>query len=140
LRYRAARDELAALGHTTTLEYVRRAAAAVLDETGLLPHLNPGVLTRDDVSALRPVSASMGTMLETTSERLSARGGPHFGSPDKLPRVRLETLRAAGEVRVPFTTGVLIGIGESRAERIESLLAIRDLSDRDGHVQEVIVQ
>src|SRR3954449_2963858 len=89
LRYRAARDELAALGHTTTLEYVRRAAAAVLDETGLLPHLNPGVLTRDDVRALRPVSASMGLMLETTSERLSARGGPHFGSPDKAPALRL---------------------------------------------------
>src|SRR3954466_3679817 len=93
LRYRAARDELAALGHTTTLEYVRRAAAAVLDETGLLPHLNPGVLTRDDVRALRPVAASMGLMLETTSSRLSARGGPHFGSPDKLPAARPENPR-----------------------------------------------
>src|SRR6476469_6468139 len=139
LRYGVAREELAALGHTTTLEYLRRAAGAVLEETGLLPHLNPGVLGRDDVRALRPVSASMGTMLETTSERLSARGGPHFGSPDKLPAARLATIAAAGEENVPFTTGLLIGIGETRAERIEALLAIRELSDRYGHVQEVIV-
>src|SRR6478672_3735834 len=140
LRYSAAREELAALGHTTTLEYVRRAAGAVLEETGLLPHLNPGVLGRDDIRALRPVSASMGTMLETTSERLSARGGPHFGSPDKLPAARLATLAAAGEERVPFTTGLLIGIGESREERIDALLAIRRFADTYGHVQEVIVQ
>src|SRR5689334_13702389 len=140
LRYGVAREELAALGHTTTLEYLRRAAGAVLEETGLLPHLNPGVLTREDVQALRPVSASMGTMLETTSDRLSARGGPHFGSPDKSPAARLATLAAAGEERVPFTTGILIGIGETRAERLDALLAIRELSDRYGHVQEVIVQ
>src|SRR3954465_1346587 len=140
LRYRAARDELAALGHMTTLEYVRRAAAAVLDETGLLPHLNPGVLTRDDVRALRPVSASMGTMLETTAERLSTRGGPRFGSPDKLPELRLATIAAAGEEQVPFTTGVLIGIGETRAERVDPLRAIRALADGYGHIQEVIVQ
>src|SRR3954468_12093810 len=100
LRYRAAREELAALGCATTLEYLRRAAEAVLDETGLLPHLNPGVLTREDVCALRPVSASMGLMLETTSERLSERGGPHYGSPDKLPALRLATIEAAGEERV----------------------------------------
>src|SRR5690242_61794 len=140
LRYRAARDELAALGCATTLEYLSRAAATVLEETGLLPHLNPGVLTRDDVRALRPVSASMGVMLETTSERLSARGGPHFGSPDKLPTARLATLAAAGEERVPFTSGLLIGIGETRAERLDALFAIRELSERFGHVQEVIVQ
>src|SRR4051812_16465015 len=140
LRYRVAREELAALGCSSTLEYLGRAARAVLDETGLLPHLNPGVMTRDDLLALRPVSASMGIMLETAADRLSARGGPHFGSPDKLPAVRLETLRAAGEARVPFTTGILIGIGETRAERIEALLAIRDLGTRHGHVQEVIVQ
>src|SRR6478609_5295112 len=140
LRYRAAREELAALGCTTTLDYLHRAASAVLEETGLLPHVNPGVLTREDVRALRPVSASMGTMLETTSERLSARGGPHFGSPDKLPAARLATLAAAGEERVPFTTGILIGIGETRAERLDALLAIRELADRYGHVQEVIVQ
>src|ERR671937_924718 len=140
LRYRAARDELAALGCNTTLAYVRRAAAAVLEETGLLPHLNPGVLTGEDVRGLRSVSASMGLMLETTSARLSARGGPHFGSPDKDPAVRLATIAAAGEQRVPFTTGILIGIGETRAERLDALHAIRDLSRRYGHVQEVIIQ
>jgi FO synthase len=140
LRYRAAREELAALGCATTVEYLRRAAAAVFEETGLLPHLNPGVLTPDDLRALRPVSASMGLMLETTSKRLSARGGPHFGSPDKLPSLRLATLDAAGEERIPFTTGILIGIGETRAERLDALCAIRDLSERHGHVQEVIVQ
>jgi FO synthase len=140
LRYRAARDELAALGCETTLEYLARAAQTVLDETGLLPHLNPGVMLLDDLRALRRVSASMGLMLETTAERLSARGGPHFGSPDKAPAIRLETLRAAGEARVPFTTGILIGIGETRAERFEALRAIREVGDRFGHVQEVIVQ
>jgi FO synthase len=140
LRYRVAREELAALGFATTLEYLEMAAESVLQQTGLLPHLNPGVLSSADVRALRRVSASMGLMLESTSERLSARGGPHFGSPDKLPSVRLETLRAAGEARVPFTTGILIGIGETRAERIDALVAIRDLAWRYGHVQEVIVQ
>ncbi|MDX6412156.1 MAG: synthase [Gaiellaceae bacterium] len=140
LRYRVAREELEALGCATTLDYVARAAEAVLGETGLLPHLNPGVMTREDAARLREVSASMGLMLETTSDRLSARGGPHFGSPDKVPARRLETLAAAGEERVPFTTGILIGIGESRAERIDALLAIRELAERYGHVQEVIVQ
>ena len=140
LRYRAAREELAALGCATTLEYLARAAQAVLDETGLLPHLNPGVLTRDDVRALRPVSASMGAMLETTSERLSQRGGPHHGSPDKLPSARLATLDAAGAERVPFTTGILIGIGETREERLDALAAIAAAQSRYGHVQEVIVQ
>ncbi|MGZ4355528.1 MAG: 5-amino-6-(D-ribitylamino)uracil--L-tyrosine 4-hydroxyphenyl transferase CofH [Gaiellaceae bacterium] len=140
LRYRVAREELEALGCETTLDYVARAAEAVLSETGLLPHLNPGVMTREDAARLRRVSASMGLMLETSSDRLSARGGPHFGSPDKVPARRLETLAAAGEERVPFTTGILIGIGESRAERIDALLAIRELAERYGHVQEVIVQ
>jgi FO synthase len=140
LRYRVAREELAALGCETTLEYLAHAAEAVLDETGLLPHVNPGVLTGEDVRALRRVSASMGLMLETASERLSARGGPHFGSPDKLPAARLATIAAAGEARVPFTTGILIGIGETRAERIDALVAIRELAERHGHVQEVIVQ
>jgi len=140
LRYRAAREELAALGCETTLEYLHRAAAAVLEETGLLPHLNPGVMTRDDIRRLRSASASMGLMLETTSERLAARGGPHFGSPDKVPALRLATLEAAGEEEVPFTTGILIGIGETRTERLDALYAIRELADRYGHVQEVIVQ
>src|SRR5919202_1321563 len=140
LRYRVAREELAALGCETTLEYLARAAKAVLDETGLLPHLNPGAMTRADLAELRRVSASMGIMLETASERLSRRGGPHFGSPDKLPARRLETIAAAGEERVPFTTGLLIGIGESRAERLEAPLAVRAPPARYGHVQEVIVQ
>src|SRR6476659_2333030 len=140
LRYRAARHELAAMGYESTLDYLAAAAAAVLEETSLLPHLNPGVLPRDRFATLKRVSASMGLMLETTSERLSERGGPHFGSPDKLPAARLETLRYAGEVRVPFTTGILIGIGETREERSEALEAIRDLHAELGHVQEVIVQ
>ncbi len=140
LRYRTARDELAALGCDTTIEYLRRTAEVVLAETGLLPHLNPGVMTAADLEALRPVAASMGMMIETTSDRLSARGGPHFGSPDKRPAVRLETLRLAGEARIPFTTGILIGIGETRAERLDALLAIRELHSRHGHIQEVIIQ
>src|SRR5215211_6818412 len=129
LRYRVAREELAALGCSTTLEYVARMARLVLDETGLLPHLNPGVMDEGDLAPLREVSASMGIMLETASDRLSQSGGPHYGSPDKLPARRLATLRAAGELHVPFTTGILIGIGETRAERIAALLAIRDLGE-----------
>jgi len=139
-RYAAAREALAALGHADTLSYLRQAAQVVLDETGLLPHLNPGVLSDADYEALRPVSASMGLMIESVSERLCARGGPHFGSPDKHPAVRLEALEAAGRARVPFTTGLLIGIGETRAERLETLDAIRLSHARHGHVQEVIVQ
>jgi FO synthase len=140
LRYKAARDELASLGCATTIEYLARAAELVLEETGLLPHVNPGVMSRTDLERLRSVSASMGLMLETTATRLSQRGGPHFGSPDKLPAARIETLRLAGEARVPFTTGILIGIGETRAERLDALLTIRELDERYGHVQEVIVQ
>ncbi len=140
LRYRAARDELAELGCETTIDYLVRMCRLVLEETGLLPHANPGVTTREELAALREVSASQGMMLETIADRLSERGGPHFGSPDKRPAVRLETLRLAGELAIPFTTGILIGIGETRAERIEALLAIRELHERYGHVQEVIVQ
>jgi FO synthase len=140
LRYRVAREELARLGCVSTIEYLRRTARLVLEETGLLPHLNPGVMTAEDVSALRPVSASMGLMVETVSARLSQRGAPHFGSPDKDPAARLATIEAAGRAAVPFTTGILIGIGETRAERIDALLAIRELGARYGHVQEVIVQ
>jgi FO synthase len=140
LRYGAARDELAGLGCKTTIEYLARMCELVLAETGLLPHVNPGVMTRADLELLQPVSASMGLMLETTSERLSAKGGPHYGSPDKLPAWRLETLELAGELAIPFTTGILIGIGETRAERIQALEAIRALHERYGHIQEVIVQ
>jgi FO synthase len=140
LRYRAAREELAELGCETTLEYLARMCELVLAETGLLPHVNPGVMTRAHLELLRPVSASMGLMLETTSERLSAKGGPHYGSPDKLPERRLETIRLAGELAIPFTTGILIGIGETREERLEALAAIRDLHAHYGHIQEVIIQ
>jgi FO synthase len=140
LRYEVARRELRALGCETTLEYLARCAKLVLEETGLLPHLNPGVLARAELAALRPVSASMGIMLETTAERLGAKGGPHWASPDKIPARRLETIRLAGELRIPFTSGILIGIGETREERIDALLALKALGDEHGHVQEVIVQ
>jgi FO synthase len=140
LRYRAAREALAALGHDTTIAYLREMCTMVLKETGLLPHVNPGVMTRDEIASLREVSASMGIMLESSSDRLCEPGGVHYGSPDKAPAVRLEMMRIAGELAVPFTTGILIGIGETRAERLESLVAIRDLHARHGHIQEVIVQ
>jgi FO synthase len=140
LRYRVAREELAELGCETTIEYLTRMCELVLEQTGLLPHANPGVMTRGELALLREVSASQGIMLETISERLGERGGPHHGSPDKAPARRIETIEAAGELDVPFTTGILIGIGETRAERIEALLAIRALHERYGHIQEVIVQ
>jgi FO synthase len=140
LRYRAARDALARLGHRTTLSYLAAMCRRVGDETGLLAHVNPGVMTAAEIAALRRVSVSQGLMLETVSERLSAKGGPHFGSPDKDPRARLETIRLAGAERVPFTTGILIGIGETRDERVDSLLALRALHLRFGHIQEVIIQ
>jgi FO synthase len=140
LRYKVAREELRALGCETTLEYLERCARRVLEETGLLPHLNPGVMTRAELQRLRAVSASMGIMLETTAERLGAKGGPHWASPDKAPARRLETIRLAGELRIPFTSGILIGIGESREERIDALLALKALGEEHGHLQEVIVQ
>jgi FO synthase len=140
LRYKVAREELAALGCASTLEYLQRCAKLVLEETGLLPHLNPGVMTRAQLEALRPVSASMGIMVETTAARLSSRSGPHWASPDKDPALRLETIRLAGELSIPFTSGILIGIGETREERLEALLALKALRREYGHVQEVIVQ
>jgi FO synthase len=140
LRYGAAREALARLGHQTTLSYLAEMAALVLKETGLLPHLNPGVMSRTEIETLRAVSVSQGIMLESASERLSRRGGPHFGSPDKAPARRLQCIAAAGEAGVPFTSGILIGIGETRAERIEALLALRDLHECYGHIQEIIIQ
>jgi FO synthase len=140
LRYAAAREALARLGHQTTLSYLAEMAGLVLRETGLLPHLNPGIMSRADLDLLRGVSASQGIMLESAAERLRHRGGPHFGSPDKDPVLRLETIRAAGEAAVPFTSGILIGIGETRRERLEALLALRDLHERYGHIQEIIIQ
>ena len=140
LRYRAAREALDALGYETTIDYLQAMCALVLRETGLLPHANPGIMSRSEIAGLRTVSASQGVMLESLSARLCEPGGVHYGSPDKQPEARLETLRLAGELRVPFTTGILIGIGETRAERLEALFAIRDLHRGFGHVQEVIVQ
>jgi FO synthase len=140
LRYRAAREELARLDHDSTISYLAAMAALVLRETGLLPHVNPGVMTADEILRLREVSVSQGLMLETSAERLGRRGGPHFGSPDKLPAARLATIRAAGVAAVPFTSGILIGIGETRRERIAALLHLRELHHRHGHLQEIIVQ
>ena len=139
-RYGVARRGLEALGTASTLEYLERMARLVLEQTGLLPHLNPGVMDAAELQRLRPVSASMGLMLESAANRLCERGGPHFGSPDKLPARRLATLKAAGELRIPMTTGLLIGIGETRPERLESLLALRELHDAHGHLQELIIQ
>ncbi|CAG9173415.1 5-amino-6-(D-ribitylamino)uracil--L-tyrosine 4-hydroxyphenyl transferase [Cupriavidus laharis] len=140
LRYAAARDELAKLGHESTLSYLAEVCELVATETGLLPHVNAGVMGAADIARLRKVSVSQGLMLESVSDRLCERGGPHFGSPDKVPAARLETIRLAGELAVPFTTGILVGIGETREERIDSLIAIRDLHQRYGHIQEVIIQ
>lgn len=140
LRYKVAKQELAELGHETTISYLTEMAESVYRETGLFPHANPGVMTREEIAALRKVTVSQGIMLETISERLSQKGGVHYGSPDKRPAVRLETIRLAGELQVPFTSGILFGIGETRRERIEALLALRHLHEQYGHIQEVIVQ
>src|SRR3954454_8007767 len=140
-RWPAARQWLDERGFDSTLDYVRACAIAVLEETGLLPHLNPGVLSWAELTRLKPVAPSMGMMLETTAGRLwSEPGGAHYGSPDKEPAVRLRTLTDAGRVGVPFTTGILIGIGENRTERAESLFAIRSVARAHGHIQETIVQ
>jgi FO synthase len=140
LRYAAARNALERLGHETTISYLAEVAGAVLEETGLLPHVNPGCLTAADLSALRRVSISQGIMLESVSSRLCEAGRPHHGSPDKLPAARLATIQMAGEQHIPFTTGILIGIGETRLERVEALLALRALHETYGHLQEIIVQ
>ena len=140
LRYQVAREQLTALGHESTISYLVEMCALVLDETGLLPHANPGVLAAEEIAALRRVTTSQGIMLESAAERLCKRGGAHFGSPDKVPTVRLETLRLAGEQFVPITSGILIGIGETREERIDALLALRELHLEYGHIQEIIIQ
>ncbi|MEX2274176.1 MAG: bifunctional FO biosynthesis protein CofGH [Actinomycetota bacterium] len=139
-RYPVAAQWLSERGYSSTLDYVRAVAIRVLEETGLLPHLNPGVMSYEEMARLRHVSASMGIMLETSSVRLTQRGEAHFNSPDKVPAVRLRTIEDAGRLGVPFTTGVLVGIGETVAERADSLLQIRGVHRRYGHIQEVIVQ
>lgn len=140
MRYRVAREELAAMGFGSTLAYLEAAARETWKRTGLLPHLNPGVMTAEDMIRLRRVSVSQGIMLESVSRRLLQAGRCHHGSPDKDPAVRLQTIRDAGELHIPFTSGVLIGIGETRRERIETLLALRDAHEAYGHLQEIIVQ
>lgn len=137
--FRDFRRTLAELGATSTADYVRQACVLALEQ-GLLPHTNAGVLTRDEMAMLRPVNVSMGLMLENVSRRLRGRGGVHQWAPDKEPAVRLKMIEEAGQLCIPFTTGILLGIGESAAERAESLVAIRDLHARYGHIQEVIVQ
>ncbi|WP_445257276.1 bifunctional FO biosynthesis protein CofGH [Nocardioides aurantiacus] len=140
-RWPEARAWLDEQGYDSTLAYVRAMAVRVLEETGLLPHLNPGVMSWEEINRLKPVSPSMGMMLETTSRRLfETKGLAHFGSPDKDPDVRLRVLEDAGRLSVPFTTGILVGIGETLAERAESIFAVRRVARSSGHVQEVIVQ
>ena len=140
LRYKAARVALTEMGYNSTLDYVAHIAERVLKETGMLPHINAGNMSAEEIQDLRKVSASMGIMLESASSRLCEKGMPHYGSPDKIPEVRLKTIDIAGQHAVPFTTGILIGIGETRLERIESLLAIKEIHNRHGHIQEIIVQ
>src|SRR4029077_18994834 len=139
-RYPQAAEWLDANGYASTVDYLVAAAKLVLEETGLLPHANAGALSQVDLERLRTVSPSQGMMLETLAARLGEPGGPHAGAPDKTPERRLATLEAAGRARVPFTTGILVGIGETRAERLEALLAIAAAHGRHGHVQEVCVQ
>ena len=140
LRYPEHRDWLDQRGFASTIEYLRAMCQLVFEETGLLPHANPGVLSREEMGQLRPVNASMGMMLETLSARLLGPGEAHHRCPDKIPKVRLATLEVAGELRIPFTTGILIGIGETLEERVDALFAIRELNEKYGHIQEVIVQ
>jgi FO synthase len=139
-RFPEHREWLRHRGYRTTMDYVAAASRAIATETGLLPHANPGLMSERDIAALRPWNVSVGLMLETLADRLAGPGGPHAQAPDKRPARRLRTIAAAGRAGIAFTTGILIGIGETRAERVDSLLAIRDLHERFGHVQEVIVQ
>ena len=140
LRHAAARQALDKMGFATTLEYLAHVADRVLKETGLLPHINAGCMTPREIAMLRPASASMGIMLENVAERLCEKGHVHYGSPDKNPQLRLQTISDAGKAKVPFTTGILIGIGETPQERLDSLIAIRNLHQEYGHIQEVIIQ
>ncbi len=138
--YDFVRDDLRRFGHETTISYLREQCELVLSETGLLPHANPGIMSRQEVASLRESNVSMGLMLETTSERLHDKGEAHFNCPGKIPEQRLDTMRYAGELAIPFTTGILIGIGETWEERVDSLFAIKEVHEEYGHIQEVIIQ
>jgi FO synthase len=140
VRWPGYRAVLRRYGHESTHSYLVAMCKLVLEETGLLPHPNAGVLSRRELAELREVAPSQGIMLESTSERLCAPGGPHEHAPDKRPATRLAMIRKAGELRIPFTSGILIGIGETAAERIDAVLALRDLHEHHGHIQEIIVQ
>ena len=140
IRYPAYRKWLAGNGYASTMDYLAAMCRLVLEKTGLLPHANPGTMNRAEMEKLQPVNASLGMMLETVSDRLLRPGEAHHACPDKVPSARLATLKTAGELGIPFTTGILIGIGESMEERVDSLLAIREIHERYGHIQEVIVQ
>lgn len=139
-RYPEYREWLDRRGLRSTIDYLRTMSQLVFEETGLLPHANPGVLSEEEMLELQPVNASMGMMLESTSRRLLARGEAHYRCPDKVPELRLTALETAGKLGIPFTTGILIGIGETLDERVDSLFAIREIQEKYGHIQEVIVQ
>ena len=139
-KYEQARTWLSKLGHSSTVEYIREMSELVLSKTGLLPHTNAGSLTKKEMSALKDTNVSLGVMLETSSERLMGMGMPHEDAPSKNPKVRLKTLESAGELKIPMTTGVLVGIGETPDELVESLYVIRGIHEKFGHIQEVIIQ
>ncbi|WP_286238082.1 7,8-didemethyl-8-hydroxy-5-deazariboflavin synthase CofG [Neptuniibacter halophilus] len=139
-KYPEARQRLAELGYSTMVDYLQAMCQMVIEHTSMLPHVNAGTLSEEDVIKLRPVSASMGMMLENVSRRLMEKGQAHYACPDKVPVQRLRTLELTGKHNVPFTTGILIGIGETWQERVDSLLAINEIHQRYGHIQEVIVQ
>ncbi|WP_226986976.1 7,8-didemethyl-8-hydroxy-5-deazariboflavin synthase CofG [Candidatus Nitrososphaera evergladensis] len=139
-KYGEARSWLSSMGHSSTVDYIREMSELVLAKTGLLPHTNAGSLTKKEMAQLRDTNVSMGVMLETSSERLMSKGMAHEGAPSKNPRVRIKTLTSAGELRIPMTTGILVGIGETPEELVDSLFVIKELHEKHGHIQEVILQ
>ncbi|MCP8315476.1 MAG: 7,8-didemethyl-8-hydroxy-5-deazariboflavin synthase CofG [archaeon] len=139
-KYPEVNEELKRLGYNSTLEYLRDMCEMVINKTGLLPHSNPGVMTKSELAYLKEVNASMGLMLENVSDRLCDKGGPHEFSPGKRPKLRLTTIEDAGQLKIPFTTGLLIGIGEFPEEIIDSLYAIKEINEKYGHIQEIIIQ
>ncbi|MEM3530765.1 MAG: 7,8-didemethyl-8-hydroxy-5-deazariboflavin synthase CofG, partial [Nitrososphaerales archaeon] len=140
LKYPEVKQELKILGYSSTLEYLRDMCELVIKNTGLLPHSNPGIMTKKELADLKDVNASMGLMLENVSDRLCDKNGPHEFSPGKRPKLRLATIEYAGQLKIPFTTGLLIGIGESYNEIIDSLYAIKEINEKYGHIQEIIIQ
>lgn len=139
-KYGQAGAWLRSLGHSTTVEYIREMSELVLEKTGLLPHTNAGSMTKKEMSVLKDTNVSLGVMLETSSDRLMGKGMPHEGAPSKNPKVRIKTLESAGELKIPMTTGLLVGIGETPEELVDSLFAIKQINERYGHIQEVIMQ